>query len=76
MIHTTRFSIGETVNIPELHARGKVKSIFISNHGTQYFVRYFSDKLPFEVYFYENELEQVEALDAPRHPGISLDASA
>jgi len=51
--------IGTRVIIKELDKlQGTVKSIWITEKGTQYLVRYFSNSKAEEVYFYEDELKE------------------
>jgi len=52
-----RFNLKEKVRIVELNRTGIIKSIFISESGTQYQVRYFDNAEAKTIYFYEEELE-------------------
>lgn len=54
------FDIGQQVRITELQWNGIVISIFISEIGIQYNVRYFWNGEAKTVYFFEHELKSTE----------------
>jgi len=57
-----KFGIGDRVLLPEeilKNFTGTIISIWITDTGTQYEVRYFWHCKPEKVYFYEWELERV-----------------
>jgi hypothetical protein len=56
MILETKFDLLDKVKILELNKIGVVKSIYLSNLGLSYNIRYFAGEEIKEVYFYENEL--------------------
>jgi hypothetical protein len=51
--------LNQTVLITELRCKGIIKSIWITETGRQYQVRYFDQAEARTTYFYENELERV-----------------
>ena len=56
---TPKFSIKDRVSIKEIMIKGTIKSIWITEKGIKYEVRYFDKAEPQEVYFYEEELSTV-----------------
>jgi len=60
------FGVGNKVEIIELARKGRVVSIWICKHGTQYQVRYFDNAEAKTVYFYSDELAPVEELKGER----------
>ena len=52
----TDLNIGDTVAIPEINISGKVMSIWITEQGVQYQVRYFDNCECRIVYFFPDEL--------------------
>lgn len=56
----TKFNIKDKVKITELKREGKITSIYISETGIQYNVRFFEGADVKTVYFYEDELKEPE----------------
>ncbi len=52
----TKYSINDRVYIIPLKTWGRIISLFISNTGLSYNVRYFNNLKPDECYFIEEEL--------------------
>ena len=52
--------LGDTVNVLQLGAVGRIVAIVISEYGTRYEVRYFWDGHPEQTFFFEDELEEVK----------------
>ena len=52
--------LGDTVNVLQLGAVGRIVAIVISEYGTRYEVRYFWDGRPEQTFFFEDELEGVK----------------
>ena len=63
-----KYEIGSKVRIIELEVIGIVKSIWITQQGIEYQVRYFDKAEANTIYFYEDELK-IEA----SHPSIEED---
>lgn len=55
-----KFNLQDKVRIIELERVGRVVSIWITERGAQYQVRYFDSAEAKTVYFYEDELILVE----------------
>jgi len=56
-----KFQLEEEIKLPELihkELTGKIKSIWITEQGIKYEVRYFWEGIAKEVYFYESELRK------------------
>lgn len=53
------FDITDKVRITQLNVDGVVKSIWITERGVQYEVRYFDEGSAKQVYFYPDELKKV-----------------
>ena len=56
----TKFNIGDNLYITPLKIKGKVLSIYISEFGISYNVRYFHEFKSNDCYFYESELSLEE----------------
>lgn len=54
----TRFNLKETVQIIELKRIGKILSIYVSESGVQYQIRYFEGGDAKTCYFYEDEISE------------------
>ena len=52
------FNIRDKVKIIELNVKGRVISIWITEQGIKYEVRYFDEEKAKTVYFYSDELEK------------------
>jgi hypothetical protein len=63
----TKFYIRQRVEIPEIKLNGTVSSIWITERGTQYQVRYFKDSELKEVYFLEHELKEASEYSRPKY---------
>lgn len=53
------FNLNDKVKIPQLETTGFVISIWITDKGIKYEVRYFANSDIKEVYFYSKELELI-----------------
>jgi len=54
-----KFKLHDKVRIIELERPGRIISIWETDKGTRYEVRYFYDGVAKEVYFYSDELEEM-----------------
>jgi hypothetical protein len=59
IINCFKFKICDEVFIEELQRRGRVISIWITECGIKYEVRYFDEAKIQTVYFYENEIAHI-----------------
>ena len=55
-----KYNIKDRVNIIPLRCKGRVMSIWITDKGIRYEVRYFDEAKVKEVYFYAEELEYLK----------------
>ncbi len=58
-IESLKYWLGQIVTITELKCKGRIKSIWITETGAQYQVRYFDNAEAKTVYFYGDEIEEV-----------------
>jgi hypothetical protein len=56
-----KFNLLDKVSITPLERNGKVVSIWITEHGIKYEVRYFDNAKVEAVYFYEDELMAIKS---------------
>jgi len=56
----TKYSINDSLYIIPLKIKGKVLSIYISEFGISYNIRYFHEFKSNDCYFYESELQLEE----------------
>lgn len=52
----TKFDMHQSVKIPELSCKGRIRCISIDSDGLQYRVRYFDQAEAKDVWFYEGEI--------------------
>ena len=57
---TLKYWLEQIVTITELKCKGRIKSIWITETGIQYQVRYFDKAEARIVYFYEDEIKELE----------------
>ena len=57
----TKYNISDKVFIPELNINGTIISVYISDCGIRYNIRYFKDFDVKDCYFYEKEIEHYKS---------------